>query len=79
MIKYSVPTSLSGAVEIEIYDVLGQKIRTLTDTIATGGSNFYKEWDGKNDGGEKVASGTYIGRFTIGGGNEKFFKMAVVK
>ena len=41
--------------------------------------SLYLEWDGKNDSGNKVASGTYVARMTIGGANEKFFKMAVVK
>ncbi len=78
MIKMSIPTTMSGAIEIEIFNVAGEKVRTLHNT-ASGGANFYIEWDGKNDGGNKVASGVYIGRFTIGGSNEKFFKMAVVK
>jgi flagellar hook assembly protein FlgD len=37
------------------------------------------EWDGKNDGGQKVASGAYIARVTIGGNNERFLKLAVIK
>jgi len=79
MIKMSVPVSLSGAVQIQIFNVAGEKVRTLRDTIATGGAHFYLEWDGENDGGEEVASGIYIARFTLDGKNEKFFKMAVVK
>ena len=79
MIKMSIPSDISGAVEIEIFNVLGEKVRTLNTTISSGGAHFYLEWDGRNGSGKKVASGTYIGRFTIGGGNEKFFKMAVLK
>jgi hypothetical protein len=78
MIKMSIPTTMAGAIEIEIFNVAGEKVRTLHNT-ASGGANFYIEWDGKNESGNKVASGVYIGRFTIGGSNEKFFKMAVVK
>ena len=47
--------------------------------LIPGGAHTYIEWDGKNERGQKVASGTYIARFTIGGGHEKFFKMAVLK
>lgn len=78
MIKMSIPTSMSGAVQIQIFNAAGEKVRTLSST-ATGGAHYYLEWDGKNDHGSDVASGVYIGRFTIGGSNEKFFKMAVVK
>lgn len=77
MIKMSIPSGLSGAVEIQIFNVIGEKVRTIQTTIASGGAHYYTEWDGKNHHGEDVASGTYIARFTIGGGNEKFFKMAV--
>jgi hypothetical protein len=79
MIKFSVPPSMSGAVEIQIFNVAGEKVRTLNSFVATGGAHFYLEWDGTNDHGAQVASGVYIARFTIGGSNEKFFKMAVIK
>jgi len=79
MIKISLPPSMNGSIEIKIYDVAGESVRTLEISRATGGTYYYLEWDGKNDHGKKVASGTYIARFTIDGGNEKFFKMAVLK
>jgi flagellar hook assembly protein FlgD len=79
MIKISVPGDLSGNAEIEIYNVAGEKVRTLSTNIPTGGTHYYIEWNGANDRGNLVASGTYIARFTIGGGHQKFFKMSVVK
>ena len=79
MIKMSVPVGLNGEAKVEIYDVAGEKVRTLSMPIASGGAHFYLEWDGKNDHGQSVASGVYIARFTIGGSNERFFKMAVLK
>jgi hypothetical protein len=78
MIKMSIPASMSGDVEIQIFNVVGEKVRTLNSNVS-GGAHYYLEWDGRNDHGEKVASGTYIGRFTVGGGNERFIKMAVLK
>lgn len=78
MIKMSIPTTMSGSIEIQIFNVAGEKVRTI-QSEAAGGAHYYTTWDGKNDHGEKVASGTYIGRFTIGGANERFFKMAVLK
>ena len=79
MIKVSVPGDVAGALEIEIYSVSGERVRTIRDNIPAGGAHYYVPWDGTNDSGSKVASGTYVARMTIGGGNEKFFKMAVLK
>ncbi len=79
MIKVSVPTTVSGTIEIQIFTLAGEKVRTLTQTALTGGSHYYIEWDGRNQGGREVASGIYIGRLTVDGANEVFFKMAVVK
>jgi hypothetical protein len=78
MIKVSAPAGIGGALEIGIYSVTGERVRTISGSI-TAGSHNYIEWDGKNDGGQKVASGAYFARMTISGGNEKFFKMAVLK
>lgn len=78
MIKLSVPSDLSGHAEIQIFGVAGEKIRTLNASV-TGGAHYYIQWDGKNESGQQVASGTYIARLTVNGGNERFFKMAVLK
>ena len=56
----------------------GERVRTLHQAVTSAAHNYF-EWDGTNDSGSKVASGTYIGRMTIDGANEKFFKMAVLK
>ncbi|MCB4755419.1 MAG: hypothetical protein LHV69_00445 [Elusimicrobia bacterium] len=80
MIKFSIPSGITGAVEIEIFNVAGEKVRTLRGDVTSGtGAHYYMEWDGTNERGEKVASGAYIARFTVGGENERFFKMAVLK
>jgi flagellar hook assembly protein FlgD len=79
MIKYALPAGKSGAVKLEIFNVAGELVRTISETASTGGTYYYTAWDGKNDGGKAVASGVYIARFTLNGGDEKFFKMAVLK
>jgi len=79
MVKVSVPGDVAGALEIEIFSVSGERVRTIRDNIPAGGAHYYVPWDGTNDSGSKVASGAYVARMTIGGGNEKFFKMAVLK
>jgi len=79
MLHYGLPTDISGAVEIKIYDVAGELVRTIDDGAKTGGSHYYTAWDGANDNGRKVASGVYIARFTVDKKHEKYFKMAVIK
>jgi hypothetical protein len=49
----------AGQIKIEIYDILGQKVRTLLDQQK--GAGYYSVWwDGKNDQGKLVSSGVYI-------------------
>ncbi len=78
MIHYGLPQGLSGDVEIRIYNVAGELVRTIRDGARSGGSHYYTEWNGANDSGAKVASGVYIARFSVNG-REKYFKMAVIR
>jgi len=56
-IKYNLPKTCQ--VRLQIYNILGQKVRTLVDKFEEAG---YKEarWDGKNDLNNSVASGVYF-------------------
>jgi photosystem II stability/assembly factor-like uncharacterized protein len=48
-----------GKVQLAVYNMLGEKVRTLVDKdLKTGDHNF--AWDCKNNRGQKVASGIYI-------------------
>ncbi len=50
---------------LEIFDILGKKVRTLVNENQSGG--FYRvNWDGKDDRGSDVASGTYIYKMDAG-------------
>ncbi|MBI4055091.1 MAG: S8 family serine peptidase [Elusimicrobia bacterium] len=50
-VSFAVPASLQGSnLEVLIYTVNGEKVRTLKGL----------SWDGRNDAGNRVASGTYI-------------------
>ena len=49
----------AGHVKIEIYDVLGKKVRSLIDAEKNIGAHQL-HWDGKNESGETVASGLYL-------------------
>jgi hypothetical protein len=46
-------------VKLEIFNILGQRIRILVDEYQSGGENSVV-WDGKDDNGEEVASGVYF-------------------
>ncbi len=52
-------------VEITIYNVQGQRVRTLVrDTRMPG--RYFAVWDGTNDGGQPVATGMYFYRMKVG-------------
>jgi hypothetical protein len=55
----------SGFVSLEIYDILGRKVRTLVSENLTPG---YKSvlWNGKDNSGKEVASGIYFYQIKIG-------------
>ena len=58
-IRFQVPED--QLVQIEIYDVLGRKIRTLVDGFKAAG--FYEVmWNGRNESGFETASGIYFYR-----------------
>jgi len=62
-IKFSV--AQDAKVNLVVYDMLGQRVRTLVDGVQEAG--FYTvRWDGSNDFGSKVASGIYIYRLQAG-------------
>jgi hypothetical protein len=56
-VKFKIPAK--GPVQLTIYNLRGQKIRTLVDAILDPGE-FNAAWDGRNDAGDLVSSGTYI-------------------
>jgi len=58
-IAFSLP--LASPVKLEIMNLLGQKVRTLTDTYLEAG-NHIVTWDGRDNSGVAVASGVYFYR-----------------
>ncbi|MDW7679667.1 MAG: T9SS type A sorting domain-containing protein, partial [bacterium] len=63
-IGYSMPQD--GKIQIEIYNLMGQKVRTLIDGVRNAGTHLI-EWDGRDDAGHVLSSGVYI--FTLRSGN----------
>jgi hypothetical protein len=75
VIVYALPKT--SEVNIQIYNILGQKVKTLVDEPQTLG---YKkiQWDGKDDNDNAVSSGIYFYRI-VAGDFVKCRKMALLK
>jgi len=56
-IEYQIPEP--GYVEVIIYDISGQLVKTLNHNFQIAGTHKVK-WEGKNDFGQNVATGPYI-------------------
>ena len=79
-IQYSVTTS--GRVILQVYNVIGQQVRTLLDAARPSGQ-FVTTWDGRDHNGRPVASGVYLYRLTVisatGAENSAVGKMVLLK
>jgi hypothetical protein len=62
-IQFSVPTD--GLVKLSIYNMLGQEVRTLFAGDVARGTRVVR-WDGQNNAGVQMPSGTYIYRMVAG-------------
>ncbi len=66
VINYTIsPSANSTGTRLVIFNLLGQKVRTLVDARETAGSHSVT-WDGRNDAGELLPSGVYVYRLTFG-------------
>ncbi|MBN1997133.1 T9SS type A sorting domain-containing protein [candidate division KSB1 bacterium] len=74
-IRFALP--VNGSVDIDIFNSVGQKIRTLVSDKMTAGSHEVV-WDGRNESGQKVSSGIYFYRLKTAQFN-KTKKMIMVK
>jgi len=65
-IHYSIPNNLNNLqIQLQIFNVLGQRIRTLISGKKVAGS-YSIEWDGKDDQARPAASGVYVYRLQAG-------------
>ncbi|PKM98205.1 MAG: hypothetical protein CVU79_04485 [Elusimicrobia bacterium HGW-Elusimicrobia-3] len=81
VIKYNLPAGKSGSLKFVIYNLAGEKVRTLDEGHRDGNQILYSEWDGKNDANQDCASGVYFMLTYLEGkklGN-KAHKMAIIK
>lgn len=56
----------AAKVKLEVYNLLGQKIRTLINGKYLNPGYYVEEWDGRSDNGQFVGSGIYLIRFSAG-------------
>jgi hypothetical protein len=73
--KFSLPQA--SHVKIEIFNILGQKVKTLVDEDMKAGS-FVVDWDGKDQRGVEVSSGIYFYR-TVAGDFSTVKRMVLLK
>ncbi len=65
VIQYDVPIGKTVNVAINVYDLLGERVKTLVDEVK--GPGYYRvTWDGTNDSGVPVSSGVYLYRIVAG-------------
>lgn len=62
-IQFSVPEA--GSVKISVYNTLGQEVRSLFTGDVARGTRIVR-WDGRNNAGAQMPSGTYIYRMVSG-------------
>jgi len=55
-----------GLVNLRIYNVAGQLIRTLVNDLKTPGEVHTATWDGRNNAGQSVSSGVYFYKLVSG-------------
>ena len=58
-------TARSAPVQLEIFDTLGRRVRTLIRELLPAGVHTL-EWNGRNDFGQQVSSGVYLYRLIVG-------------
>jgi hypothetical protein len=63
-IVYSLPHG--SEVSLQIYNSLGQKVRTLIANKYKNSGEYKIIWNGKNDAGNQVANGIYVCQFKAG-------------
>ncbi len=66
-IEFYVPQT--SEIKIEVYNLLGQKVRTLWEGLQLAGQHQLR-WDGRDETGREVASGVYIYQLKTDGGQQ---------
>lgn len=76
-IKYDLAESAD--VTLQIYNVLGQVVRTLVASEAQNAGRYQIRWNGMDDRGVPVSSGVYFYQITAGGKFQQVQKLMLLK
>ncbi len=76
-LKYQLPDA--NDVTLEVFNMLGQVVRTLVDREFQNAGRYTYQWDATNDGGQPLSSGIYFYRVTAGGEFQSHKKMLLLK
>jgi len=52
----------AAAVQLQVYDIAGRRVRTLIDAPHAAGPDLRVTWDGTDDHGHHVPPGIYVAR-----------------
>jgi hypothetical protein len=63
-LEFTVPAA--ARVSLKVYDLQGRMVRALVEQDAAPGT-FRAQWDGRDDGGARMARGVYFARLVAGG------------
>jgi hypothetical protein len=76
-IKYQLPEA--GQVRLEVYNMLGQVVKTLVDNQFQNAGRYTLQWDATNNSGQPLSSGVYFYRVLAGGEFQSHKKMLLLK
>jgi glucose/arabinose dehydrogenase len=66
-VAFDVQLPGAGQVSLQVYDLLGRRVRTLVDGVLQAGE-YHVLWDGRDAGGHSAATGVYFARLWTAGG-----------
>jgi hypothetical protein len=64
-VAFSLPAA--GAISLHVHDLAGRRVRTLLDRVPLAAGPHTTSWDGRDQAGRAVPSGTYLLRLTGAG------------
>jgi hypothetical protein len=76
-IKYQLPEA--GQVTLEVYNMLGQVVKTLVNNQFQNAGRYTLQWDATNNSGQALSSGVYFYRIIAGGKFQSHKKMLLLK
>lgn len=68
----------AGWTQLTVFSLDGRRVKTLVDENL-GAGTYHTSWDGRNDAGAQVASGTYFYRMTTAKGHRLIGQMTLLK